>query len=145
MGHTLLVQSDGRAIACGFNIHGQCDLPVAKRRSVASLFSGDCRVSVVPSMRMHSLTGPGLVVQLSCNIVENDQFHLEGVGLSGEILFRLNSNTSELVGELHDRIMQVTGTTKNCLSVVLPDGRLLSSFDPSTSVTELRLQSVPGG
>merc|ERR1712232_1232237 len=106
--HTVLLRSDGTAVACGYNIYGQCNVPAPK---------DDVYFVPISSSR------PDFVVQL---FIEAAEATIEAVCryLSGEqIASWIVPDKASCVKRDIDKML-VPGVRK--LGVVLPDGRLLT-------------------
>ena len=106
--HTVLLRSDGTAVACGDNHYGQCNLPAL-----------DGGLTYVRSGR--SL--PALVLQAS---FDGTLMHFDTLG--GEELFHIEATATGRLADLRVQIMHEIGSMYSRVDVVLPGGELLSKI-----------------
>jgi len=121
--HTVLLRSDGRAVACGSKRCGQCN--------ILSFHTA----GYVPDA---SLLYPGIrVIQLVCSRAQDRCMCFAGLALGGGELFSIELHEDALVTSLRGAIATQAADAGHVLKVVLPDGRLLHSLPGSTQVKEL--------
>jgi hypothetical protein len=109
--HTVLLRSDGVAVACGFNLVGQCNIPPS---DPGTWYAADVSV------------GSNLVLQLDCAF-QDDTMLLTFSGLTGDEVMHLNASPSEPAWNTHKRVASELKVPLQSLRVVLPDGQLLAS------------------
>ena len=97
-------------MACGLNIHGQCDIPTP---DPGTWYVADASV------------GQDLVLQLEC-ARQDDAMVLTCSGLTGEEMIRLNASPSDAAWNIRKRIAHELKIPLQSLRVVLSDGQLLS-------------------
>ena len=148
VGHTVLLRSDGYAVACGRNDQGQCNIPaleeglsyiqVSASDTVTALLRSDgCAVECGPTFLPPqpglyficdtSLAAAGdLVLQLvfSC---EDDAIELTCLDLAGEEVLRVNVLGSHLAWDIHKLIARRLKVNLQNLRLILPDGQVLAS------------------
>jgi len=110
--HTVLLRSDGRAVACGGNPTGQCSLPTP---DPGTWYVADGSV------------GQNLVLQLEC-ARQDDAMLLTCSGLTGQETIRLNASPSDPAWNTQKCIARELQVPLQSLRVVLPDGQLLAAF-----------------
>ena len=111
--HTVLLRSDGTAVACGGNTDDRCNLPAL-----------DGGLTYV-----HSRLLPALVLQASF-----DGTSMHFVTLGGEELCHIEATATERLADLRVQLIQEIGSMHSRVDVVLPGGELLSrilSEEPS--------------
>ncbi|CAL1139113.1 unnamed protein product [Cladocopium goreaui] len=109
--HTVLLRSDGRAVACGGNTTGQCNLPTP---DPGTWYVADVSVGQI------------LVLQLEC-ARQDDAMLLTCSGLTGIETIRLNASPSDPAWNTQKRIARELQVPLQSLRVVLPDGQLLAA------------------
>ncbi|CAL1141716.1 unnamed protein product, partial [Cladocopium goreaui] len=122
--HTVLLRSDGRAVACGLNGDGQCDIPTL---DPGTWYAADVSV------------GRNLVLQLDCSC-QADAMLLTFSGLTGEEVMHLNASPSDPAWNTQKRIARELKVPLQSLRVVLPDGQLLASAcraNPGASLADV--------
>ena len=107
--HSLLLQSDGSAVACGWNDEGQCNIPVFATGSY--LF--DCCKDYILQVGV---------------AFKDDEAVLTCCNLAGHEVLRFRKNESDLAWDAHKRIAMDFQTNLQSLCLVLPDGQLLASI-----------------
>jgi hypothetical protein len=112
--HTVLLRSDGSAVACGHHGSGRCQIP--------PLGPGDLYVADMSWGERGSR-----VVQLDF-ASEDDTLLLICSDLAGKEVLRLNAAGSDLCCETHKRIAREMKINLQRVRIVLPDGQLLASF-----------------
>eukprot|EP00438_Fugacium_kawagutii_P009689 Skav208645 [mRNA] locus=scaffold1081:194309:194737:- [translate_table: standard] len=108
--HSVLLRSDGNALACGENESGECNILPPE--------PGVIYVSDLPAART-------IAVQLDVDCCD-DALTLRCSSLAGEERLRLNASRSDLVWEAHKRIAVALGVSLQSLRVVMQDGQLLA-------------------
>ena len=150
--HTVLLQSDGNAVACRQNSVGQCNLPplddgnsytqVSARamhtvllrsdgRAVAfgGNTAGQCKLPTPDPGTWYVAdvpVGQNLVLQLEC-ARQDDAMLLTCSGLTGIETIRLNASPSDPAWNTQKRIARELQVPLQSLRVVLPDGQLLAA------------------
>ena len=153
--HTVLLRSDGTAVACGSNGAGQCNLPALDEgltytqvaagdghtlllrsdgRAVAcgANYFGQCNLPALDGGLTYVSSGqslPALVLQASF-----DGASIHFVTLGGEELCHIEAAATERLADLHAQLMHEIGSMHSRVDVVLPGGELLSrilSEEPS--------------
>ena len=122
--HTVLLRSDGRAVACGLNADGQCNIP--------TLYPGTWYAADVS-------VGRNLVLQLDCSC-QADAMLLTFSGLTGEEVMHLNASPSDPAWNTQKRIAHELKVPLQSLRVVLPDGQLLAAAcraNPGASLADV--------
>ena len=109
-GHTVLLRSDGTAVACGRNADGQCHLP-ALDGGLTYVHSGQ------------SCLLPPIVLQASF-----DGTSIHFVTLGGEELCHIEATATEHLADLRVQLMHEIGSMYSRVDVVLPGGELLSGI-----------------
>ena len=125
--HTVLLRSDGSAVAIGQNGDGQCNIPSPE--------PGMCYIS---DMRV----GRDLTAQLEL-AGEDDAVTLIGSSLAGEERFRLTAHGDDSAWETYKRIARELKMNLWNLHLVLPDGQLLAKVcrtNPASSVADVATQ-----
>ena len=121
--YTVLLRSNGSAVAVGDNGHGQRDIPAPEM--------GICYIKDLAC---------GKVLALQLEIVgENDEVTLKGSTLAGEERFCLTARSVDLAWETHKRIARELTASLQNLQLVLPDGQLLAKFcraNPGASLAD---------
>jgi len=165
--HTVLLRSDGRAVAFGMNGYGQCDLPPLEEGmsytqvsageshsvllrsdgSVVACGCNDFRKCRIPSPAAGTCyisdqrpLGRDLVLQMDVLCQDDvDDVVLTCSNLAGVKVFRLTAPGSDLAREIHQPIAHEMNVQLQSLRVVLHDGQLLSSVctNPMATVADL--------
>ena len=169
--HTVLLRSDGNAVAIGGNGAGQCNIPPLDDGMAYTGISGgsahtvllrsdgiavaiglnNCRQCDIP------LPEPGIyyVGDLTCAgsvalqlevVVEGDAVTLICSTLVGEERLRLTSQGVDSAWETHKRIARELNVNLPNLQLVLPDGHLLAKVCrayPGVSVAEVMQSTRP--
>ena len=122
--HSVLLRSDGGAVAIGRNIHGECNMPLPE-----------------PGIRYISdrTRGIDLAVQLEL-VGEDDAITLTCSTLAGEERFRLTAQGIDSAWEIHKRIARDLNVNLASLHLMLPDGQLLARIcraNPGAAVAEV--------
>eukprot|EP00747_Dinoflagellata_sp_TGD_P046758 gnl/TRDRNA2_/TRDRNA2_144616_c1_seq1.p1 gnl/TRDRNA2_/TRDRNA2_144616_c1~~gnl/TRDRNA2_/TRDRNA2_144616_c1_seq1.p1 ORF type:complete len:146 (-),score=18.35 gnl/TRDRNA2_/TRDRNA2_144616_c1_seq1:8-445(-) len=119
--HTVLLRSDGTAVACGSNGYGQCQIP--------SLRSWTEWLSLQPARLKYSgQTGqtrslPTLVLQASF-----DGTAMHFVTLGGEERCQIKAAPIDRLADIHVQLLHKIGSLYSRVEVVLPGGELLTDF-----------------
>eukprot|EP00438_Fugacium_kawagutii_P036327 Skav220739 [mRNA] locus=scaffold2753:325557:325994:- [translate_table: standard] len=109
--HTVLLRSDGKAVACGGNFSGQCNIPALE---VGTSYISD------PTLDR------ALVLQMDLNdSSDDDSVTVVCSSLAGEEQLRFQADVTDSAWETHKRIAIKSHVRLHCLRVVLPDGQLL--------------------
>merc|ERR1712224_521832 len=103
-------RGDGTAVACGYNEHGQCNLP-ALDGGLTYVHSGQSRLL------------PSLVLQA---LFDGTSMHF--VTLGGEELCHIEATATERLADLRVQLMHEIGSMYSRVDVVLPGGELLSNI-----------------
>jgi len=122
--HTVLLRSDGYAVAIGSEKYGQCKIPPPQPRMC---YIGD------------TTCGRDLALQLEFVGVD-DAVALICSTLVGEERYRLIARGVDSAWETHKRIACELNVNLSNLQLVLPDGQLLAKIcrtHPGTSVAEV--------
>merc|ERR1712034_221249 len=114
--HTVLLKSDGAAVACGRNNDGQCDIPSAQSWTDL-LFRR--RPQFITSSGLHHVS-PTVVLQL---LVRDDSCACL-VKMSGREVSRAAVSASDLLVDVHRRLLDDIPLMRGA-RIVLPSGELL--------------------
>ena len=115
--HTVLLRSDGKAVACGENGNGQCDIPT---------LDGDVIYCA------QDVGGAAFIVQA---VVDNDLITF--VSLDGATICCISYTDTDLLSAIHGHLKAKLGNIIGRCNVVLPTGDLLSavlSRDPKAQL-----------
>ena len=119
--HSVLLRSDGSAVACGLNDEGQCNIPVFTTGSY--LF--DC--------------GKDYILQVDIAF-KDDAWVLTCCDLAGHEVLGLRANESDLAWDTHKRIARDLQVNLQSLRLNLPDGQFLASIcwaSPLATIADL--------
>eukprot|EP00435_Cladocopium_sp_Y103_P011108 s3661_g2.t2 len=119
--HTVLVRSDGHAVACGMKLSGQCDIPPPE--------PGTCYIGDMSLCK-------DVLLQWDC-VRQDDAIVLTCSSLTGRELLCLKARGSDLAWDTHKRIACELNVYLQNLQAVLPDGQLLTSICRAHPVTTL--------
>merc|ERR1712032_1234129 len=162
--HTVLLRTDGQAVACGVNDFGQCDVPPLEDGVAYSQVSAGTNHTVllrtdgqaVAFGRNHdgrcdvppledgvayipdaALTGGRIqVLQLSFGR-GGDGIIITGTSLAGEVLCTMTLDENDSIRPVTSRIAQAIAVPPQYLRLALPNGNLLSSMPADTRVSDL--------
>ena len=163
--HTVLLRSDGVAVACGRNDEGKCTIPpLDDGISYTQISAGDnhtvllrsdgvavpCGLNINRQCRFPTLdpgtwyaadvpVGRNHVLQLDCSC-QADAMLLTFSGLTGNEVMRLNASPSDHAWNTHKRIAHELKVPLQSLRVVLPDGQLLAAAcraNPGASLADV--------
>ena len=126
--HTVLLRSDGCAVACGINNVGQCD--------ISQLGPGKSYISDLRSSEH-------LVLQAVLSF-KDDAVSVLCSTLSGNEMLRMNVGGSDLAWDIHKGIARELSVNLQNLQVVLPNGRLLAGVcfaNPETTIADVANES----
>ena len=112
--HTVLLRSDGTAVACGRNSDGQCDLPALEG-----------------GLTYTCTLGRKLVLQASL-----DGTSMQLTTMDGEELCRIHATATDCLSDVYKSIQLMPEVRSSCsrFDVILPGGEVLSNIlaeDPS--------------
>ena len=136
--HTVLLRSDGAAVACGINEEGQCKIPSqASWRELLS-FSPVSRRYICHDLtiRVHD---PVRVLQLDF-VCQDETFLLTCSSLAGHEVLRFEASGSALALDAYREIAQKLDANLCSIQVVLPNGKLLASVykaNPFATLSDL--------
>ena len=122
--HTVLLRSDGGAVAIGYNTHGQCDIPLPEP---GISYVGDLTCARDVALQLEA-------------VVEGDSVSLICSSLGGEERLRLTVEGGESAWETHKRIARELKMNLPNLQLVLPNGQLLAKIcraNPAVLVAEV--------
>eukprot|EP00435_Cladocopium_sp_Y103_P018188 s2182_g4.t1 len=111
--HTVLLQSDGHAVAFGANRCGQCKIP--------SPMPGHC---YVPN---HTPLDKSMVLQLDC-VSKGDAVKFKCSDLAGEEKLRVKAHRRDLAFNLQKYVACKLSVNLQSLQLIGPDGQLLTSL-----------------
>merc|ERR1719265_1262394 len=115
--HTVLLRSDGRAVACGANHRGQHNIPELK--------DGMMYLGNTLEMRL---------LQLFCKDAGDGRVCFTCVALNGETTCSLLLPETASIVSAQGKVAQKMTIAQPCLTLVLPTGNVLHSLPSSTPV-----------
>ena len=160
--HTVLLRSDGSAVACGSNYHGRCDIPgleegICYTQVSAGVFhsvllrsdgsgvacgsnaDGECNIPVFATGSYLFDCGKDYILQVGLAF-KDDAWVLTCCDLAGHEVLRLRAKESDFAWDTHKRIASDLQVNLQSLRLVLPDGRLLASIcraSPLATIADL--------
>ena len=123
--HTVLLRSDGQAVACGINSDRQCSIPSSKSRSCR--YTNDFKTFLVKVR----------VVQVDFLLEDDAGVILKCVGLDGQEVLRLNAQKSDRTVDVCSRVARELNTPVRNLRMILPDARLLGTISKANPLATL--------
>ena len=160
--HSVLLRSDGSAVACGGNDLRQCNIPPLEKEvcytqisagndfsvllrsdgSAVARGANDERQCSIPMFATGSYVsdfGKDCVLQAGVAL-EDDGAVLTCCDLAGHEVLRLRVNASDKAWDTHKRIVSDLQVNLQNLRLVLPDGQLLASIcrvSPLATIADL--------
>ena len=139
--HTVLLRSDGQAVACGRNTFGQCNIPslTSWREWLPFGFASPSYRYVCESTTF-AMLGRDRVVQVDFLLEGDGGVILTCAGLDGLEVLRLKAQTSDRTVDVCSRVARELNTTVQNLRMVLPDARLLTAIskaNPSATLSDV--------
>ena len=127
--HTVLLRSDGCAVACGENNRGECDVPNVP--GGATCYN--------PDKSLSAFARPVRVLQLSFSKCDDeDATTITCTSLAGEAVCKVTFPDGALIAVVPGRIAMEFAVQELCVRLMLPDGQLFSSLDKSGQVMAVR-------
>ena len=120
--HTVLLRSDGRAVAVGDDRRGQCRIPELE---AGARYVTDRRA------------GEGLIVHLSVSSAGPGSLTLTCEGLAGAELAQLVVQRTDRAAAVHRALAARLQVRQHNLRAALPDGRLLGDCAPAAPIAEI--------
>ena len=123
--HTVLLRSDGNAVAVGHNEDGQCNIPLPEP---GIRFVGDLTCGRDSALQLEFVGEDDNTVTLICST------------LVGEERLHLTARGDDSAWQTHKRIARELNANLPNLHLVLPDGQLLAKFcriNPGASIAEV--------
>ena len=146
--HTVLIRSDGSAVACGDDDNGQCSLPelpegltyvqvaAGLRHTVLIRSDGSavacgrnddglCSLPVLSEGQTYTPTAAGVRQLILQALYDGSSSSVRLASIGGDELCRLEASPSCPLSELQARLVPMLGWRFRCADIVLPNGEVL--------------------